>query len=265
MQPNNELEESTPQLPPQQEVKVKDKIPPLTQRTFFIVGQKRAGKTYEMHFLVISVKYPMIIIDPVGELRNLLVQKGINVIIPSKKGFDDQCRRAIKVVWKHSGKLVIDTSDYLKTERQQFMNELSNYIYRNLANGVIVVDEIHEYCPQIGGDYSEEFERLVRQGRNFNLGFVLSTQRPQLVSKNIFALGDTFALGRMVYVSDVEVIKRIVGYNVSKENLQSILSELTSLSTGQFIYLDYFLPKERFIRRDLNYLYSKTSQKRRTK
>ena len=54
------------------------------------------------------------------------------------------------------------------------------------------MDEVHEFIPEggVGGKYAPEVERAVRHWRNEDVGFVLTSQRPALVKKNVLALTD---------------------------------------------------------------------------
>jgi len=94
---------------------------------------------------------------------------------------------------------------------------------------VIIFEECQLLVPQgrLQSTEAQEVLRLMTVGRNFNLRFILITQRPATVDKTAVSLCGQKYLGRVDELNDIKYLRNWIGDWVEK---------LPSLNIGQFIY-----------------------------
>ena len=122
---------------------------------------------------------------------------------------------------------------------------LQRYLKLNLSAlpTVLVMEEAHTFIKRYrddleGGDAAavccQVFERIAREGREFGLGLVLSSQRPSKLSPTVLSQCNTFLLHRISNDKDQEMIHRLV-----PDNLRGLLRELPSLPSQLAIMLGW--------------------------
>ncbi|MDW8237694.1 MAG: ATP-binding protein, partial [Aquificaceae bacterium] len=101
---------------------------------------------------------------------------------------------------------------------------------------LIILEEAHNFAPERGyGDTSASKENLslsmIRkisaEGRKFNLGIVIITQRPAQVSKYVLSQLNTQVMFKTINLSDIDMLKTSV-----EQARESMLNMLPSLTTG---------------------------------
>jgi len=94
---------------------------------------------------------------------------------------------------------------------------------------VFVFEECQLLVPQgrLQSTEAQEVLRLMTVGRNFNLRFILITQRPATVDKTAVSLCGQKYLGRVDELNDIKYLRNWIGDWVEK---------LPSLNIGEFIY-----------------------------
>lgn len=108
---------------------------------------------------------------------------------------------------------------------------------------VLILEEAHNFICK----YSQEsddtfpakmctqtFERIVREGRKYGLGLVISSQRPFELSPTALSQCNTFLLHRIVNDKDQDLVKRLV-----PDSLGGLLKELPMLPTRKAILLGW--------------------------
>lgn len=114
-------------------------------------------------------------------------------------------------------KSVINFGDLVGDELIDASEELFRFIYQNIPRMPILVDEIADIMPLMGGG-SREFHRLVKNGRNHgNRPIIFATQRPQNTSKQIFDLCDTFYVSRQRAPRTIEYILEVLDEKGNRE------------------------------------------------
>ncbi|MEM2922463.1 MAG: AAA family ATPase [Candidatus Bathyarchaeia archaeon] len=100
---------------------------------------------------------------------------------------------------------------------------------KNRPRRVIIFEECQLLVPQgrLQSIEAQEVLRLMTVGRNFNLRFILITQRPATVDKTAVSLCGQKYLGRVDELNDIRYLKNWIGDWVEK---------LPSLNIGEFIY-----------------------------
>lgn len=122
---------------------------------------------------------------------------------------------------KKPKKSVIDFSRFIGNEVIKEMDTLAAYIYQNVPNMPVLIDEVADIMPLQGG--SKELHRLIKNGRNHgNKPFVFATQRPQNMNKNIFDLCDVFFISMQRAPRTVEYISNLVDLRGDKSFSQKI-------------------------------------------
>lgn len=117
----------------------------------------------------------------------------------------------------------IETSEMEKNLRilPNLTGEEIKTIQEKICHGIppawIVADEAQNFLPsERKTTATDVFIRLVREGRNFGLSFMLTTQQPSAIDQRILAQVDTLIVHKLTVQGDIEHIRR---------NLKSALPE----------------------------------------
>lgn len=102
----------------------------------------------------------------------------------------------------------------LSDERRK---ELERIIAQGIPPTFIVADEAQNFLPSERKTTATDILlRLVREGRNFGLSFMLTTQQPSAIDQRILAQVDTLIIHKLTVQGDIEHVRR---------NLKSALPE----------------------------------------
>ncbi|HIQ50295.1 MAG TPA: ATP-binding protein [Nanoarchaeota archaeon] len=235
----------------ERETLIGDKMEILSKHTISILGIKGYGKTVASSILTNNINDKVVIvIDTVGAYtRDRLIKKAEYIRIKRignrkeviKKGLISSLKQIREM------KVVFDISRLKRQELVIFIDVLAELLLELGEKGnyfVLVIDEIGEYLPQNRIVYSEELERVIRIGRNYNISpVIMITQRPQKVAKDVLALSDTYIIFKTIHQLDREKIKELLG--LSKEEFRDIENILKNLKIGESLViteqLDTFL------------------------
>lgn len=117
----------------------------------------------------------------------------------------------------------IETSELEKSLQilPNLADEERKIIHEKIKQGIpptwIVADEAQNFLPsERKTTATDVLIRLVREGRNFGLSFMLTTQQPSAIDQRILAQVDTLVVHKLTVQGDIEYIKR---------NLKSVLPE----------------------------------------
>ena len=135
--------------------------------------------------------------------------------------------------------IIIAFNELLQKEQSEFMDGFFAHWKPN--NCLIGLDEIHEFTPEAGvsGAYSKEVERAVRHWRNRNVGFILTSQRPASVDKNVLALTDYLILYRLTWSHDIEAAKKIMSQKMNPDEIKGTLAALQTKDFLQGFTMDF--------------------------
>ncbi len=96
---------------------------------------------------------------------------------------------------------------------------------------LVVVEEAHNYAPEKIKAYSKKvMQRIASEGRKFDVGLVVVTQRPAYIAKDVIAQCNTNVIFRMINVNDISAIA-----NTVEAVSQGLLEQLPVFDTGQCI------------------------------
>ncbi len=177
---------------------------------------------------------PVYIFDPLNVIRI----KNFDRVVFSKRSWEkgaDAGKLFSKVKPRN---MIFSFRDMLQEELSQFVNAFfSNWQPKSC---IIGMDEVHEFVPEggVGGKFAPEVERAVRHWRNYDVGFVLTSQRPALVKKNILALTDYLVLYRTTWPHDIQAEKEILK-NVPGIDVDSVMKNLQTKNFLEGYALDF--------------------------
>jgi Mn-dependent DtxR family transcriptional regulator len=218
---------------------------------YAFLGRSGAGKSYAAGKLVeelLSSGVQVVVVDPVGVwygLRLAANGKDAGLEIPILGGphgdypLEASAGAVIADFITDTGaSVVLDVSEMTGVETRRFVADFATHLLqrkkRQRSPLLVVWEEAQEFVPQrVFADAAKmvgSMERLVKIGRNFGIGTVLISQRPQAVNKDV--LNQTEVL--FVYqLTGPQERKAIEGWIVDKAlDLGNVIDELPSLPTG---------------------------------
>ncbi|OQX52134.1 MAG: hypothetical protein B5M53_09320 [Candidatus Cloacimonas sp. 4484_209] len=207
--------------------------------TIGLIGQKGSGKTHALKVFSEEIKkkeFDQIIIDPIGVIRGEIPKITVKSLNPDY---------LFKIISEKA--IIVDLSYLTQKEKVEFVDLLCSELQTIQEKRLyLLIDEIQEFLPQKRGRYSQELERLIRIGRNFNIGFIFTSQRVQSVDKNVIELVDLFLIFRNAYPLSLKILKEILQYHIpDKKTLSNLIKHIQSLDTGKcIIYAPQLTEKE---------------------
>jgi hypothetical protein len=177
---------------------------------------------------------PVYIFDPLNVIRI----NGFNRVLFPKSSWEKGIDAGKLFNKMKSRNMIFSFRDMLQEELSQFLNDFfSNWKPKSC---LICIDEVHEFIPEggVGGKYAPEVERAFRHWRNEDIGFVLTSQRPALVKKNVLALTDCLILYRTTWSHDIQAIKEIL-QNMPGIDINKVLSGLQTKGFLEGYSLDF--------------------------
>jgi hypothetical protein len=175
-------------------------------QVYAFMGRRGSGKTYGCGRLIEQLLEhggQVCIIDPVGiwhGLRRSSDGKGPGYDVPVFGGWHGDLPLPptagavfADLVATKSTSIVLDVADMTGAEQRRFVAEFCTELFqakkRNRSPLLVVFEEAQEFVPQnVRGDSARmvgAVERLIKLGRNYGVGAVLISQRPQAVNKDV--------------------------------------------------------------------------------
>jgi len=219
---------------------------------YAIVAMTGAGKTYTASVLaeeMLQQGLRVCILDPLGVWSGLkssadgnapgfpvLIFGGRYADIPLDKHLGDAIGRFIGA--EHLACL-IDLSNLDEEERYQFTYSfIAGVRQTNEAPLHIFVDEADEFIPQVPISKQHKltgrrFSRFVRQGRVEGFSFTLITQRPALISKDVWGQVRTLIALQMTATQDISAIEDWIRRQADTGQMAEVSGSLASLKVGE--------------------------------
>ena len=95
---------------------------------------------------------------------------------------------------------------------EMIVNRIATALYelskeRQVPPMMMVVEEAHNYCPQVGQTQcSKIFRTIAAEGRKFGLGMAIITQRPAKVDKNVLSQCNTQIILKITNPNDLKAV-----------------------------------------------------------
>ena len=215
----------------------KIKVNNITQKTIALLAQKGGGKSTLIRMIgeKLDGKLPIIILDPVGG-TSVQSAKFYQMKVTSDN-LTGHTMKWLKKEWENKSTVLIDTSRLNTPDYVEWAEAFFNLPW--LKDGLIIVDETHFLVPQMRGKYCLNFQKFVKVCRNDNVGVIVSSQRPQSVSKEILALTDQYIIGRIVYTSDREIALSLIEPFITKEQYVQYERTIQEFGFMEFLCVDY--------------------------
>jgi hypothetical protein len=177
-------------------------------QTIGVIGRKGAGKTYLASVIVehmLDIKAQVVVVDPVGVWWGLRISadgktKGKEIFVIGGDHGDvplvpEAGRRIAQLIVEKGVSAVLDVSSFGIGERKRFCADFGEEFFqlkkKKRSPVMLALEEAQLVVPQNirpeeGRMYSA-FEQIVRLGRNYGIGTMLITQRPQSVNKEVLS------------------------------------------------------------------------------
>lgn len=218
---------------------------------YAFIGQSGAGKTYAAGKLVeelLRVGARVIVLDIVGNWYGLTIAadgKGRGFQIPVFGGErgdvpiePTQGAAVARLVVQRDLSAVIDISRFRKAARVRFIADFAEELFHlaqtSPTQRMLVIEEAQRVAPQNARDGEKRMlgaiEDLVRLGRNYSIGSMLISQRPQSINKEVLNQATCLFVGQL---SGAQERKAIELWVTEKDNAdRSWLKELPRLEPG---------------------------------
>lgn len=227
-------------------------------QTYGFIARKGGGKSYaagKLAELLYAVGVPLIVFDPVGIWWGLrLAADGTrsSIDIPILGGLHgdvdlelDAAERLARHLVETGGSAVLDVSQIRKGKRAHFVAEFCEALFAAVKaqprrrQRMVIFEEAQDFAPQHANGPSARLlgavDDIVRLGRNFGLGSMLITQRPQSVHKEVLNQIECLFVGQLSAKHERDAIK---GWILAKEDAAKAtldaLQSLPYLAPGDF-------------------------------
>jgi len=216
----------------------------ITQRTISIIGGKGSGKTTTLKLILDTSPVPVIVFDPIGTLVH---PPALRIkVYPRHVEQASQAAEKITQILKNlrdlpnkdrkKRRVIISFQNMLQAEINAFMDRFLPKL--TIRDALIAFDEAHEFIPQ-SGFRSTETERYIRFCRNYNIGVILTSQRPATVAKNVLALTDYLILYRLTWSHDIRAIRELIATMKPEREVNAILRKLQTQIYLQGMCIDF--------------------------
>jgi uncharacterized protein len=221
-------------------------------QTFAFLARRGAGKTYAAGKLVeelLRISAPAIVLDPVGTWYGLRIAangKGAGLSIPVFGGEHgdiplepSQGDTLGRMLIERDQCAVVDVSGMRKAERKRFVADFAEALFhaakRSRKPRMVVFEEAQLFAPQRAQGEERMLgavEDIVRLGRNYGLGSVLISQRPQSVNKEVLNQVEVLCVGQLNAQHERKAIEDWV---LERRAERGWTDELPSLPVGTMI------------------------------
>lgn len=222
-------------------------------QTLSILGAKGSGKTYGATRAVEALYdagCPFLVIDPVGNWSYLRLaadgkSEGLPILIVGGDRGDmplveEQMTALGAWLVEHRQSAVVDVSLVSKASRKRIAADLLESVFDHSKKAreprQLILEECQLLIPQFVGRGDERLVGIVteyvRIGRNYSLGVVLLSQRPQSVNKEVLNMVECLFVGQMRGAQERKAIREWV---VEQDaDLAKEVNQLPKLEVGQF-------------------------------
>lgn len=191
----------------------------------FITGKSGSGKSNTASViaeLLLENGYNLSIVDPEGEYYALKEEFEL-LHVGAGEHCDEQVEpeygeTLAEITLSDRLPVILDVSDYLSEDDAQEL--VKNYVTALFQKEksfkqphLLIVEEMHEFLPQSGGDppTADIMQRVGKRGRKHGLGIMGMSQRPAAVDKDYITQCDWLVWHRLTWDNDVDQARKIIG------------------------------------------------------
>lgn len=225
-------------------------ITAVTQKLAFL-GISGSGKTYgagKFTEELLDVGAQVVVIDTIGNWWGLRlasdgIKEGISIpIIGGERGDVPLEPTAgflvADTVAESRSSMIVDVSDFTGGELRRFVTDFANRLLKRKKQHkspvMVIWEECQDIVPQFVRGESATMvgavEKLIKKGRNYGVGTVLISQRPQAVNKDVLNQVETLFCFR---TGGAQERKSIQDWIVHQSiNVGNLVDELPALPTG---------------------------------
>jgi hypothetical protein len=176
-------------------------------------------------------------LDP--QLRGLVIGNIIKRMV-KLRGISCECEKRAEIKLKEAS-LAKEKDAKKAAQLQQEAEKLRNQAKEGLSRGWILIDEAHNYIPQIGIIGSKgPLKKFVNEGRNIGLSIAVTTQQPSGLDSSIRRNADILIIHSITMKSDIEVAENMLNtavpsdFEVNKKTMSTNVFErmVRGLQTG---------------------------------
>lgn len=225
-------------------------------QTFAPLAAKGGGKSYlagKMVELLVGAGCPVTVIEPVGNwwpIRlaadgkspglEMAVVGGLHGDVAVEPAQGEELGRFLV---ETNGSAVVDVSGFSKRKRKEFVADFCEAFFAAsrlaMTPRMLVLEEAQLFAPQHAARGEERMlgavTDIVRLGRNFGIGSMLVSQRPQSVSKEVLNQVECLFVGGMRGPHERKAIAGWVTEQADGEgDIKAQLAKLPSLPPGDF-------------------------------
>ena len=224
----------------------------VTQATA-IAGRRGTGKSYgamKMGEGLMGAGAQVVVLDPVGSWFGLrIAADGVSPGIPvpvlgglhGDGPLDKTAGEAVaRAVVETRSSVIIDLSMMRKGDRERFATAFATELYHckklDRTPMCLVLEEAHTFAPQQAQGGAERpmlgaMEDIVRLGRNFGVGAIMITQRPQAVHKSVWSQAELVVVHQLTGPRErAAIIEWVTDHDAP---VKEQLADLPSLQTGE--------------------------------
>jgi len=221
--------------------------------TLGVLARKGRGKTFLASKIVeglYRMNCPTTILDPAGNWWGLTLaangrDPGLPFLVLGGEHGDlelapDVGPRLAELVVQRRLNVVLDVSGFDDKELSRFVGEFLERFricsQRHRQARMVVFEEAQLLAPQqLSGPMQgmlRSVERIVRLGRNYGIGSMLISQRPQSVNKEVLSQVECLFVGQLVEAHARKAVREWI--SEKDANVKSQLEELPKLGRGEF-------------------------------
>ena len=153
-------------------------------------------------------------LDP--QLRGLVIGNIVKRII-KLRGISCECKKRAEIKFKKAS-LMKERDSKRASQLQKEAGELQNRANEGLSRGWILIDEAHNYIPQIGIIGSKRpLKKFVNEGRNIGLSIAVTTQQPSGLDSSIRRNADILIIHSITMKSDIDVVENMLNTAVPSD------------------------------------------------
>lgn len=222
-------------------------------QTFAAIAAKGKGKTYLVSKFaeeLFDASCPVIVLDPVGNWWALRLDAdgkspGLAFAVIGGEHGDvplDPSRGAdvARFLVQNNASAVIDVSELSISKSKEFVADFGEALFREARKSrsprMVIFEEAQTFAPQNAARGEERMlgavTKIVRLGRNYGLGSMLVTQRPQSVHKEVLNLVECLFVGGL---RGPHERKAITGWITEQGvDVAAQMADLPTLAAGEF-------------------------------